>query len=372
MGTPFRRALALGLFTVACSSEVVTVEDPGYDAGTVEDIVVPVDRSPAVDAGSPAADVPAAPVDASAPLDLGTAPVDVVRPPADVALPGDCQSNNDCDRRSFCASDTCGGPGRCELRPEGCATVYLPVCGCDGRTYGNTCEATASGARVRDRGACATPPDAGTTPRDVPLLDVGSRDVPVMDTGVVRDVPTVDTGTTPRDVPAPPDTGLSVCATIRCTITTTCCDVVGAPSYGSCYPRDCATCCVAGGTRDSGVATDVQPGGRCLTNDDCGAGSLYCSGDRCGAVGTCATRPLRCSAIYSPVCGCDGVTYSNECSAASAGARVASRGACLTVRDGGLSRCALIDCAEGLVCCDSPGSPQDGRCYNPACLACCR
>ncbi len=361
MGT-LRRALALCLFAVACSSEVVSIEDPNYDAGAVEDIVAPVDRSPAIDAGSPAADVPSAPVDAGAPIDVGTPPADVVGPPADVSVPGECRSNADCDRRSFCASDNCDGPGRCEPRPEGCATVYLPVCGCDGRTYGNTCVAAASGARVRDPGACVTPADAGTTPRDVPPVDSGStpRDVPTMDTGVARDVPTVT------------DTGLSVCATIRCTVTTTCCDVVGAPSYGSCYPRDCATCCVAGSTRDSGVAADVQPGGRCLTNSDCGSSSLYCAGDRCGTAGTCATRPRLCSTLYSPVCGCDGATYSNECNAASAGARVASRGACLTTRDGGLSRCALIDCRTGLVCCDNPGSLQDGRCYDPSCLTCCR
>ncbi len=322
MGT-FRRALALSLFAVACSSEVVTVEDPGYDAGKAEDIVAPTDRSPLVDAGSPA-DVPAAPVDASAPMDVGTATVDVVRPPVDVAAPGDCRSNSDCDRRSFCASDTCDGPGRCEPRPEGCATVYLPVCGCDGRTYGNTCEAAASGARVRDRGTCATPPDAGT-PRDVPTIDNGTtpRDVPTTDTGVTRDVPAMDTG---ADVPA----------------------------------------------RDSGIAADVQPGGRCVTNDDCGSSTLYCAGDRCGAAGTCAIRPRLCSTLYSPVCGCDGVTYSNECNAASAGARVSARGACLTTRDSGLSRCALIDCRAGLLCCDNPGSINDGRCYDPLCLACCR
>jgi hypothetical protein len=51
----------------------------------------------------------------------------------------------------------------------------------------------------------------------------------------------------------------------------------------------------------------------------------------CGAAdapGHCATRPDVCLEIYSPVCSCDGHTYSNSCFAAAAGVSVASTGAC--------------------------------------------
>jgi len=61
----------------------------------------------------------------------------------------------DCAGDEYCyfSSGDCGGgverqPGLCVPRPTGCDGNYEPFCGCDMRTYSNTCEAHKKGVDV--------------------------------------------------------------------------------------------------------------------------------------------------------------------------------------------------------------------------------
>jgi hypothetical protein len=58
---------------------------------------------------------------------------------------------------------------------------------------------------------------------------------------------------------------------------------------------------------------------------------MYCQKDTCGqTLGTCRQITVRCSNTSMPVCGCDGVTYTNACMALTAGQNVDYDGACAT------------------------------------------
>ncbi len=58
---------------------------------------------------------------------------------------------------SYAVEDGCGfadGTGTCEVKPELCAEIYSPVCGCDGENYSNSCRANAAGTSVKQTGDC--------------------------------------------------------------------------------------------------------------------------------------------------------------------------------------------------------------------------
>ena len=64
-----------------------------------------------------------------------------------------------CQDDLFCKNptgqcDVYDGGGTCTKVPEICTEESAPVCGCDGKTYGNTCKADMASVSVDHEGEC--------------------------------------------------------------------------------------------------------------------------------------------------------------------------------------------------------------------------
>lgn len=80
---------------------------------------------------------------------------------------------NNCNTGEYCylkegvCNDKSGiHSGYCQIKPDMCAEIYEPVCGCDGNDYGNACKASSAGVSVSRSGTC----EGSATAEPLPVI----------------------------------------------------------------------------------------------------------------------------------------------------------------------------------------------------------
>jgi hypothetical protein len=96
-----------------------------------------------------------------------------------VSIGSACPSGQFCKFADFMCPAP-GASGSCSAIPMGCPDLWAPVCGCNGKTYGNSCEAAAAMQSIEHKGEC----------RDVTAPSCGGFTGSVCPTGMYCDYPT--------------------------------------------------------------------------------------------------------------------------------------------------------------------------------------
>lgn len=71
-----------------------------------------------------------------------------------------CSAATDFCKRPTGQCDVADAQGTCTRRAQACTQDVDPVCGCDGRTYSNACQADMAGVSIQAEGECRGAPEA--------------------------------------------------------------------------------------------------------------------------------------------------------------------------------------------------------------------
>ena len=323
------------------------------DAATpVADAGGPPDTA-AVDAGT--TDAGSAIVDVGSAVDVGavadTGPVDVADSNKPCSFNGETGATGlECMPGESCLANvgTCKGKveGLCKKLKTTCPSETNAVCGCDGNTYINVCEAQKVGMIIKSGGKCqqqVLTPCGGNTGGTCPM-------------GQVCDIDGCDKNSSGFCYAEPPNNlcpngGVPECACDDKTYPNGCyrrLAGVAKQHLGEC-PQNTFQPCMIG---PAGKEVQPCPGGQFCKLDP--ANPQACVGK-----GECAPLPPVCDQTSAPVCSCggfskaqdkylDSATFLNSCALAKVGMNIKSAGKC----GGGTGGCTegKGECPAGQYC----------------------
>ena len=249
-----------------------------------------------------------------------------------------CKDNSECPADGYCARDFegCEGEGMCRKKPDACPEYYEPVCGCDNVTYGNKCEAAATGVTPAYEGECLPAGESAVLSGQITdgvvdcatgadcIAGIPGAFVEIFHLSPISSRPPFHTQTVTDEngyykfphIPISPDAAGTINpAEFQIT------------ASAAQYMKRTETITLTPG--ENTWSRELKPLMPCVAGDECGNGQ-FCArhqGD-CEGPGICMEKPDGCYLMYDPVCGCDNNTYGNDCEANIAGVSVRYKGGC--------------------------------------------